>query len=113
MSSKKKYFLINNQFYYNNVMSKNYSLFFFQLKLIKNFFFFFFNSLTSLYGMNQKKYIYVTQFYINSIKNNLIISVSLWKDEIKKKDFSKFDNYFRLKYFFNFFKSKNLFICYL
>ena len=107
MASKQKHLILKlhkNNFWKNNILNKNYSLLFFQLSLIKIIIkFFFLNSFSSrlLYQKKNKKNFFMSDMYINSINNSIIISINFLTIKNKENKNITFDNFLRLKYFYS------------
>lgn len=109
MTSKKKYLLNLNNFWENNIINKNYSLSFFQFRLLKNIFYFlFFNFLSKsfIFLKKIKNYFFISNFFINSINNIIIISLNIYSQIYLGNELLDYDNYFRLKYTYNFIYEK-------
>lgn len=109
MSSEKKLLLnklCNHSYWKNNYINKQYySNFFFQLKLLKNIIFFFFTNNISNNFLNKKKItkiIYISQIWINSFNNNLIISFNIYLKDKNIYNHIIPDNYLRLKFLYKY-----------
>jgi hypothetical protein len=94
----------NFHYWKNNYMNNNnYSIFFFQFNLLKNIIYFFFIYSISNKLLKKKKIIkklYISQIWINSLNNNLILSFNIYLQKITVNDKKLLDNYLRLKYFY-------------